>query len=151
MPNTPTTEAVTFYKQHFGEIHPYMRSELEKWLSEAGDDLVMEAMKRAVDYHKLSWSYVKKILINWKKQEVTSVEEVRKEAEPIAQQQKKRQYRKNHSTRKDIVPDWFKERYHEEKQKSEQKSNVPKDLLTDIVAIASKYQNRKSALNVSTI
>ncbi|WP_407270114.1 DnaD domain protein [Radiobacillus sp. PE A8.2] len=58
-----TTAAVTYYEQHFGKIHPYMRSELEKWLSEAGDDLVMEAMKRAVDYHKLSWSYVKKILI----------------------------------------------------------------------------------------
>ncbi|MRG87645.1 DnaD domain protein [Salinibacillus xinjiangensis] len=42
-----------------------MREELINWITKVGDELVIEAMKRALDRNKVSWGYVRGILRDW--------------------------------------------------------------------------------------
>ncbi|MFD2211381.1 DnaD domain protein [Virgibacillus halophilus] len=44
-----------------------------------GESLVLEALKRTLDYNKSSWSY-KKILANWKRKGIIQVEQAQKES-----------------------------------------------------------------------
>ncbi|WP_407270048.1 DnaD domain-containing protein [Radiobacillus sp. PE A8.2] len=134
--NTIPTEAVTFYEQNFGKLQPYMRNELEKSITDVGEALVLEAMKRALDYNKISWGYVKKVLNNWTLQGITSVEQIRMEEDTF--RKKKRHANKRHN-RTEIIPDFFKER---QEPVEKQKTPALTKMLPDIAAIMNKYQER---------
>lgn len=74
-----TTDSFAFYQENFGTISPFVSAALINWGNDIGEDLVLDAMKRALDQGKGSWGYVKGILQAWVKKGVTSAETAKAE------------------------------------------------------------------------
>ncbi|MFP7300103.1 DnaD domain protein [Neobacillus niacini] len=55
---------LSFYSQNFGPLTPYIKEQLEQWLDNVGQDLVIAAMKRALVNQK-PWNYAEGIMRNW--------------------------------------------------------------------------------------
>src|SRR5699024_1907629 len=89
--NTIAEEAIAFFQDNFGTLSSYVRGEVLHWVNHSGEQLVLHAMKRALDRGKTSWGYVRAILENWRKKGICSVEEAQVEEERF---QRKNQSRK---------------------------------------------------------
>lgn len=77
---TSTTEdAVVFYQMNFGIPGPYEQESILKWIDESDEHIVLEAMKRAIKRNKKSWGYVEKILKDWARKNITTIEQARAE------------------------------------------------------------------------
>ncbi|WP_243291450.1 DnaD domain protein [Bacillus sp. FJAT-47783] len=56
----------TFFEQNgFGTIGGYIAEKIKYWCEDLSDELVVEAMKLAVEYGAKNWSYVESILRYW--------------------------------------------------------------------------------------
>lgn len=104
------SRCTTFYKENFGKLLPEIERNIATWVDEVGEDLTLEAMKRAVERNILSWDYVKGILLDWQTKGIHSVEQA-KEEQLTYQKGKQRHY----SSRKgkganEVIPNWFEER-----------------------------------------
>lgn len=98
--------AFQFYEQNgFGTISPYIAEKISMWIDDLSEELVLEAMKIAVENGARSWNYVETILRDWASKKLTTVEQV--QAERLAYQQRKAQekYPKK-PIRQEIVPEW---------------------------------------------
>ncbi|GAB3806645.1 DnaD domain-containing protein [Virgibacillus kimchii] len=103
---------VRFFRENFGVVSPYVSRELLYWSNNMGE-LVMYAMKRALDRGKTNWGYVRAILENWEKKGIRSVRDV---------QEEELRFRRGRLVRKgrgwvgvgrgkeEVVPEWFWER-----------------------------------------
>ncbi|WP_407656587.1 DnaD domain-containing protein [Lentibacillus cibarius] len=49
------------------------------WVNDVGEELVLDAMQRALERGKSNWSYVKGILQAWAKKGITTVEDAKAE------------------------------------------------------------------------
>jgi DnaD/phage-associated family protein len=68
--------AADFYQRNFGFLNSFMGDEIYQWVDDVGNDLVVEAMKRALSQNKPRWNYVKAILIDWSKHNVKNLDDV---------------------------------------------------------------------------
>ncbi|WP_407267722.1 DnaD domain-containing protein [Radiobacillus sp. PE A8.2] len=136
----PTTDAHAFYRDNYGEIRAYMQNELSNRIAKLGDDMVVEAMKRALDQGKEHWGYVKYILETWLHQGITTVEAARQERIAFLTQHKPQKKKKKTAWtgKKDVVPGWF------EKRGQSVTNNTPTTsaALPDISEVMLKYQSR---------
>ncbi|MRG86029.1 DnaD domain protein [Salinibacillus xinjiangensis] len=82
-----------------------MLDELKNWISEFGDELVIEAMKKALERNKISWGYVKGILQSWANKGVTSVERAKAEVLSFQKQNPKRS--RSHPYKQEVLTGWF--------------------------------------------
>ena len=101
-----TKNPFRFFEQNgFGTISPYIAEKISMWIDDLSEELVLEAMKIAVENGARSWNYVETILRDWASKKLTTLEQVR--AERIAYQQRKAQekYPKK-PIRQEIVPEW---------------------------------------------
>lgn len=74
------TNPFKFFEQNgFGTIGGHMAEKIGKWVDELSDELVLEAMKIAVEYGAKNWNYVERILLNWSDKKITSVSQVHAE------------------------------------------------------------------------
>ncbi|MCG5102580.1 DnaD domain protein [Oceanobacillus alkalisoli] len=119
-------DALKFYQENFGVVSPFVAESLMDWIRSLGEELVMEAMKRALERNVLSWAYVRSILKAWEGKGIRTVAGA--EAEYVAFQNKhKLEYRGNRGTgapvsgSADIVPDWFGEHVEESKRRREER------------------------------
>ena len=48
-----------FYQENFGGIRPYVAEEMLHWIEDMGEELMLEALKRAVEQNKTTWGYSK--------------------------------------------------------------------------------------------
>ncbi|MEN1968543.1 DnaD domain protein [Lentibacillus sp. N15] len=108
---TAAEDAFVFYQNNFGEISPYVTDALLNWVRDVGEPLVLEAMRRAIERNKMSWSYVKGILQNWTRKGIMSIEDALAEETAFRNQ---RQTRSQHVANSwasghqaEVVPDWF--------------------------------------------
>lgn len=118
--STATNDAIVFYQNNFGLIRPLIAEEMLDWINDLGDELVIEAMKRAIDRNKASWGYAKSILQSWHEKGIRTIEQAK--AEEI-------EYRNQHRPkpkRVEVVPDWFRERNN--KTSKNKKEVIDKDL-----------------------
>ncbi|MBP1950555.1 DnaD/phage-associated family protein [Virgibacillus litoralis] len=103
-------------------INPFVVDALLNWVNDVGEDLVLDAMKRALERGKGNLGYVKGILQAWVKKGITSVETAKAEEVEFKnermQKQKQKQYR-NYEKPNEVVPDWFTE--HNEKTSRQQR------------------------------
>ena len=60
-----TTTAIIFYQNNFGIIRPAISENILAWIDDLGDEMVIEAMRRALARNKPSWAYVESILKSW--------------------------------------------------------------------------------------
>lgn len=108
-------DPIHFYQENFGMVTSYVTEDLLNWIEDLGDELVLEAMKRAIERNKKNWGYVKSILRSWLKKNITTIEQV--EAEDVEFQNQRSQrspfYQKQQAA--NIVPDWHKNGEHKKK------------------------------------
>ncbi|RYG71358.1 DnaD domain protein [Lentibacillus lipolyticus] len=115
---TTTSAAIRFYQENFNATGSYVLNDIDHWITDMGDPLVLDAMKRALEQNKPTWRYVKGILKSWKTKGITNVNQAtaddNKFRDKYAQKPGSRV-----SDKGEIVPEWFKER--KKKQALEQK------------------------------
>jgi len=63
------------YEQIFGMITPFIMEELSKWIEDLSSEIVIEALHRTAEKNK-PWAYARKILKNWCKQNVRTLQDV---------------------------------------------------------------------------
>lgn len=72
-------EVIDFYNNNIGQLMPYGLTLLEDYLNEMPSDLIIYAMKIAVEADKKTINYIKAILNNWSNKGIKTVVEAEKE------------------------------------------------------------------------
>lgn len=71
------TNPILFFEQNgFGTIGSYIAQKIYEWCDDLSPELVLEAMKIAVERGAKSWSYVEQILRGWAEKKYKTVEQV---------------------------------------------------------------------------
>jgi DnaD/phage-associated family protein len=105
--------AFRFFEENgFGTIGGHISEKIIAWINDLSEELVLEALKIAVEYGAKNWSYVERILVSWTEKKITSVEQVHALilAHKEKQSKQKQQYTSRPNTksnRKEVLPDWF--------------------------------------------
>jgi DnaD/phage-associated family protein len=106
-------EIVYFYEQNgFGVISDYLREKISAWVDDTSEDLVLEALKIAVENGAKRWVYVETILRDWAEKGYRTVDQVRAAQLAFREQQSRKRNGSNGSnhrkpTRKEMIPDWL--------------------------------------------
>ena len=95
-----------FIENGFGQMGSYIEEKIKGWCGNLSGELVMEAMKRAIDKGKVSWGYVEAILKNWLKDGVLSLSGVW-EKDAAFKSKNKRTSRGGKPIRTEMLPEWF--------------------------------------------
>ncbi len=93
-----------FFQECFGTLNSVNSEDITYWISDLGEDLVCEAMKRAALDNK-SYSYAKGIMKKWAKNNITTMEQVLAEDVKFENNRVK-SYNSNPSPRKETLPEW---------------------------------------------
>ena len=64
-----------FYEQNFGPMSPFMAECILKWANDTSDEIVIEAMKRALKQQK-KWNYAEGILREWVQNNLRTIEDI---------------------------------------------------------------------------
>lgn len=70
-----------FFKQNFNnnkDLSEYQKNKIKSFCEMLNNELVVFAMTKCIDYDKLNLQYLKSIVNNWKKSNVTTIEEAEK-------------------------------------------------------------------------
>lgn len=74
--NYETENPFTFYENNFGLMSTYIAENINTYLADGlTEELILEAMKNAVDNNAKTWGYVKKILNDCIEKNITTAEE----------------------------------------------------------------------------
>lgn len=73
--NTTAVSPFDFYQQNFGVLNPFMSESIGMWIDDIGNELVIEAMKRALKMQK-PWKYCEGILKDWYKHNVRTIDDM---------------------------------------------------------------------------
>lgn len=74
--NNEPANAFAFYQQNFGVMSAFIAEDLGQWIDDLNQDLVIEAMKRALEQNKRTWGYIKSILSDWAQKGFSSLEQI---------------------------------------------------------------------------
>lgn len=72
---------IIFFKKNFNDnraLSDYQKKELNIFSNSIGNELVLYAMKKCVDYKATNLQYLKSIINNWQKHNVTTIEDAEK-------------------------------------------------------------------------
>jgi DnaD/phage-associated family protein len=110
-PASAVSPSKFFEENGFGVIGGYIAEKIIQWCEDLSDELVVEAMKIAVESGAKNWRYVEKILINWSNQKIKTVEEANALRLAFKESQSKQYNYKNGKgpVRTEQLPDWFDE------------------------------------------
>lgn len=101
----------TFYEQNgFGKLGKHIAQKIIQWSEVLSWDIVLEAMKMAVENGGKNWSYIESILTNWDSKKVKTVHEACAQVIAYKKQQSKlggRKTKQTRSTRTETIPDWY--------------------------------------------
>lgn len=89
----------TIYEQNFGMLNPMTIETVEKWDADLGEELVIEAMRRAAVDNK-AFRYAEGIMRSWLKTNVKTVADA--EAQDVAYKQRQN----SNAPKKEKMPDW---------------------------------------------
>ena len=79
--NQDINKVTLFYEQNIGLLSPFILEEIEEYQSQIPDDMIIEAIKRAVEAGKRNWKYTKGIINNWLSQGIKTLAEVQQNDE----------------------------------------------------------------------
>ncbi|WP_197072735.1 DnaD domain-containing protein [Bacillus sp. B-jedd] len=97
-----------FEKNGFGMVSGYMGDKIGSWCDDLSDELVVEAMKIAVERGARNWSYVEKILQDWLGRKVKSVNEAHAIMAAFQEQKARQRHQpRGRPIRQEKVPEWF--------------------------------------------
>jgi DnaD/phage-associated family protein len=130
--DTPVRESMNpflFFEQNgFGVIGSYIGEKISNWIADTSEELVLEAMKIAVENGVKTWKYVESILRDWSEKGYRTVEQVRAAQMAFKEQQAKKRNGSNGSRkpmRTEMIPDWLNTDYSQYENKE---SNDPEEL-----------------------
>lgn len=72
-------DAIRLYEENIGRVSPVIYEEIGVWLNRFGEEVVMEAMRRAIKYGGRTFRYVERILLGWLEAGVETVDDVLKQ------------------------------------------------------------------------
>lgn len=64
-----------FYQENFGVESPFIGECIDRWIDDIGEELVIEAMKRALKQQK-KWNYAEGILREWVQNNLRTIEDI---------------------------------------------------------------------------
>jgi DnaD/phage-associated family protein len=108
-----------FEENGFGTIGGYMSEKIGQWSDDLSPELVLEAMKIAVEYGAKNWTYVERILRNWADKKFQTVDQVQAALLAYREHQAKQRDRPKYNSkpkRTEKLPDWFEEDPQEQKR-----------------------------------
>lgn len=92
------------------------------WIDDLSDEMVIEALRRALDRNKPSWGYAKSILQSWANKKISTLDQAKaEEVEFQNQQSSKRNNYQNQS--QEVVPDWFNSRKQAKENQQQNQGN----------------------------
>lgn len=144
--NKVNSDAVLFYQQNFGIISPFVLESILDYVQDLGDELVVEAMKRALERNKSTWAYVKSILNSWHKKGIQTVEQAR--AELVGDCSRGDSPQGKSLQKQEVIPDWFYEQK-EERRKREEHATDKKATLADLERVKRKFLEHRDGSCVS--
>ena len=101
-----TTENVfEFYQKNFGILSSFVQEDILYWIRDIGDELVLEALKRALEQNK-EYGYAKKIMQSWVRKGIDSLEKAEAERVQFIRANEKRGNSYQRTGRVATVPDW---------------------------------------------
>lgn len=71
--DAPKENVFEFYQQNFGMLSPFVQQDMLYWIQDIGHELVLEALKRALEQNK-EYGYAKRIMQSWVKKGVDTLE-----------------------------------------------------------------------------
>jgi DnaD/phage-associated family protein len=102
---------VFFEQNGFGAIGGYIAEKITNWIADTSEELVLEAMKIAVENGVKTWKYVETILRDWSEKRYQTVEQVHAAQLAFKEQQAKKRNgssgTKQRKTRTEMIPDWM--------------------------------------------
>lgn len=103
--NSSPTKATVYdlYQENFGVISPFIVESIDYDIKEHGEELVIEAMKRA-RLNQANYKYAQGILESWSKQGVKTMEDVK--ASDVEHNQKKKIRSGRQPVQRETLPDW---------------------------------------------
>lgn len=107
--------AYSFYEANgFGILASHVNYKIGNWIDDLSEELVIHAMKLAVENNAIRWNYVEKILKDWFNKKFTTLAQVEADRLRFEVERKQRTappktYPKK-TGRQEQVPDWFEQR-----------------------------------------
>ncbi|MCT6909214.1 MULTISPECIES: DnaD domain-containing protein [Bacillus] len=138
--------AIDFYMKNFGHISPFMGEEINQWIDDLNQSLVVEAMKITLENNKRNWSYTKGILKDWHQQGFKTIQDVEAaQVEFRRQQQNNKRTGKGYAKRTEAVPEWLHHREESEPIQQPQQALIDEheDSKKRFDEILNKYKNTK--------
>jgi DnaD/phage-associated family protein len=124
----PVENPFSFYEQNgFGVIGGHIAQKISMWCEDLSDNLVLEAMKIAVERGAPKFSYVESILKDWASNNINTVEQAKASLMAFKQrqsQQKNTSRRGYAPKRTEMLPDWFNEDQQQQEQKKQDDPNI---------------------------
>lgn len=99
---TSGSDVHLFYQQNFGVETPFINQDLNYWIDDLSEPVVIIALQKAVEANA-KYSYAKSIMNSWADKGIKTTEEAA--AESIGNK-KQRQFSRNQQPKKEIVPPW---------------------------------------------
>lgn len=96
-------DAFRFYESNIGMMAPVVQQQLDDWCKDLGAELVIEALKRAVEAGN-SWRYAQGILKNWEKSNVTTIDQAKAQDAAFRRKQSAKGGR---PSRQEQAPEWL--------------------------------------------
>lgn len=90
-----TNEVFAFYEEHFSSLSSYIIDELNGWIQDLSEELVLKALQIAHDKDKRTLAYVKGILRDWHRKGLRCTTDVEEEKKEFEKKEKMEPERKN--------------------------------------------------------
>ncbi|WP_058308597.1 replication protein [Gracilibacillus massiliensis] len=124
-------EVIDFYRDNLQKgitESPFNYELITQWYDEFGYDLVLEAMKIAANREAKGVRYIEGVLKNWQQANVKTLEDL-KVLKKQSQTKRKSVFSKkrNAASKKDIVPEWYRQHKQERNQIGKQESIEEKE------------------------
>lgn len=107
--------AYSFYESNgFGALASYVIDKIGNWIDDLSEELVIHAMKLAIENNALNWKYVETILKNWFSKKYTTITQIDADRIRFEAEKKQRaarpQNNRKQTGRTEHLPDWFEKR-----------------------------------------
>lgn len=108
-------ESLTFFQENLGVMPPIVQQQVEDWASDFGNEIVIEAIKRAVESGK-EWRYAQGILRQWDKKGLKTMAQI--EADDVSHSRQGAAHQSNYGKpmRSEAKPDWLDKPYQPSEQ-----------------------------------
>lgn len=121
-----------FYQQNFGMLNPFISQQIQYWIDDMGEELVLEAMELTLKQQK-TWKYAEGILKVWANRNIRTVADVRALE---AEFKNKRGFKQSGNIRKEMIPDWL----------SQDTGEVDSQTSTPVVIADDEFEEEKRKL-----